>query len=110
MFFCFSVPSCLPFGNFQPLRSSFQGSVGHIIGSLGGDRVTVLFEPAKQAADEPRNIPEYPASCLVLFLAETFSTSGLKKCPSCGDWTLKQRLPNCLAMHNPNSTFSDRIQ
>jgi len=38
------------------------GSVGHIIGSLGGDRVTVLFEPAKQAADEPRNIPEYPVS------------------------------------------------
>ena len=34
------------------------GSVGHIIGSLGGDRVTVLFEPAAR----PDRIPEYPVS------------------------------------------------
>ena len=32
------------------------GSVGHIIGSLGGDRVTVLFEPKQE------KIPEYPVS------------------------------------------------
>eukprot|EP00434_Breviolum_minutum_P009813 symbB.v1.2.008643.t1/scaffold540.1/size189765/8 len=43
------------------------GSVGHIIGSLGGDRVTVLFEPQKQVAESEdvntqRSIPEYPVS------------------------------------------------
>ena len=42
------------------------GSVGHIIGSLGEDRVTVLFESlskptASQGEDQP-NMPEYPVS------------------------------------------------
>ncbi|CAK9077053.1 unnamed protein product [Durusdinium trenchii] len=37
------------------------GSVGHIIGSLGGDRVTVLFEPAKLLFGD-HSIPEYPVS------------------------------------------------
>lgn len=45
------------------------GSVGHIIGSLGGDRVTVLFEPQKQVAESEdvntqRSIPEYPVTLI----------------------------------------------
>lgn len=34
------------------------GAVGRVIGTLGGDRVTVLFEPES----EPKSIPEYPAT------------------------------------------------
>ena len=64
--FRFSVPYKIGNLPFKPFRS-FQGSVGHIIGSLGGDRVTVLFEPAKQADEVRNSIPEYPASCLILW-------------------------------------------
>mmetsp|Transcript_57311 Transcript_57311/g.134067 ORF Transcript_57311/g.134067 Transcript_57311/m.134067 type:complete len:447 (+) Transcript_57311:65-1405(+) len=37
------------------------GSVGHVIGSLGDDRVTVLFELSRQATED-NHMPEYPVS------------------------------------------------
>eukprot|EP00440_Ansanella_granifera_P000080 gb/GFBE01000087.1/.p1 GENE.gb/GFBE01000087.1/~~gb/GFBE01000087.1/.p1 ORF type:complete len:482 (+),score=90.92 gb/GFBE01000087.1/:1-1446(+) len=38
------------------------GSVGSVIGSLGEDRVTVLFEPPAVQAEEQRTFPEFPVS------------------------------------------------
>ncbi|CAJ1428258.1 unnamed protein product [Effrenium voratum] len=53
------------------------GSVGHIIGSLGGDRVTVLFEPKQE------KIPEYPVSVNIRAAPNCFNVLPLEILPWC---------------------------
>ena len=70
------------------------GSVGHVIGSLGEDRITVLFESLSRPAATPgevhQSVPEYPVSVNIREVAA--------KRPLVGGFSIAQKVQACMSL------------